>query len=80
MVRRKANEIDAAAGRLIQLVRKKKGLTGKELGKMIDVSFEQISFYENGKARMALSTFIDICTSLEQDPVDMLKALLREII
>lgn len=49
------NDLDIKVGLFFKKVRKEKKLSGRELAKIISVSQQQISRYENGKNSMSLS-------------------------
>lgn len=49
------NDLDIKVGLFFKKARKEKKLSGRELAKIISVSQQQISRYENGKNSMSLS-------------------------
>ena len=49
------NDLDIKVGSFFKRARKEKKLSGRELAKIISVSQQQISRYENGKNSMSLS-------------------------
>lgn len=49
------NDLDTKVGLFFKKARKEKKLSGRELAKIISVSQQQISRYENGKNSMSLS-------------------------
>lgn len=49
------NDLDTKVGFFFKKARKEKKLSGRELAKIISVSQQQISRYENGKNSMSLS-------------------------
>lgn len=49
------NDLDIKVGLFLKKARKEKKLSGRELAKIISVSQQQISRYENGKNSMSLS-------------------------
>ena len=55
-------------GPRIKELRKKKGLTQQELGKLINVTKVSISCYENGSRIPNLETFIDLVEVLDTTP------------
>ena len=52
-------------GRVIQCIRKERGLTQEQLAEKTDVAANSISRIERGLLIPALSTLIDICNALE---------------
>lgn len=55
-------------GSRIKELRKKKGLTQEELGKLINVTKVSISCYENGNRIPNLETFVDLIEVLDTTP------------
>ncbi|WP_205814049.1 helix-turn-helix domain-containing protein, partial [Morganella morganii] len=51
-------ELHAVIGQEIRILRKSKGITGHELGSIIQLSQQQISRYENGDSAIPLDTLI----------------------
>lgn len=52
-------------GQKIKQLRKEKGLTQKDLGKLIGMSYQQIGQYENGKRKPKTETLRKIANALE---------------
>ena len=59
------------AAHLIKL-RKKKGLSQRELSSRCDVDYGKISKLENNKANLTLTTLIELAEGLEVHPKDLL--------
>ena len=59
------------ATQLIKL-RKKKGLSQRELSSRCDVDYGKISKLENNKANLTLTTLIELAEGLEVHPRDLL--------
>ena len=59
------------ASQLIKL-RKKKGLSQRELSSRCDVDYGKISKLENNKANLTLTTLIELAEGLEVHPRDLL--------
>lgn len=65
-----AKEIEIGAK--LKVLRCQAGMTQRELGRAIGVSGTQILKYEQGKNRIAVSTFMGICDVLGASPMDFL--------
>jgi len=59
------------AAQLIKL-RKKRGLTQRELSSRCDVDYGKISKLENSKANLTLTTLIELAEGLEVHPRELL--------
>lgn len=57
----------------IILLCKQKGITGKELGVLLDLKFTPLTNWKNGKNKPTLEQFIKICEILEITPNDLLE-------
>lgn len=53
-------------------LRKKKGLSQRELSSRCDVDYGKISKLENNKANLTLTTLIELAEGLEVHPKDLL--------
>lgn len=62
-------------GSLIKTLRKKRGMSGVDLGVEIGISQQQISRYEIGKSIMPVSTFLDILSVLKISPIDFFEKI-----
>lgn len=54
-------------GEKIKLARKRAGLTQKELGEKLGITYQQIGQYENGKRQPKLETLNKIADALDAD-------------
>lgn len=64
---------DKYAGRMLQKYRKEAGYTLKQLAGNLQITFQQLQKYENGKNRMSISRLHDICYQLSRDPQEFFK-------
>ena len=64
--------IDALAGRCVQQLRCRRGLSRSALGAASGVTGQQIDKYERGLNRMSLSRFARIADALGTDPISLL--------
>jgi transcriptional regulator with XRE-family HTH domain len=53
-----------AIGKNLQSIRKRRGLTQKELGEKIGLTREAIASYEAGRSNLMITTLLDIATAL----------------
>lgn len=51
-------------GKNLQTVRKRRGLTQKELGEKIGLTREAVSSYEGGRSQLTVTTFLEIAAIL----------------
>jgi DNA-binding XRE family transcriptional regulator len=51
-------------GKNLQSIRKRRGLTQKELGEKIDLTREAVASYEVGRSQLMITTLLDICAVL----------------
>ncbi|MCW3111475.1 MAG: helix-turn-helix transcriptional regulator [Segetibacter sp.] len=56
----------------LTLLRKKKGLSQRELASRCDVDYGKISKLENNKANLTLTTLIELAEGLEVHPRDLI--------
>src|ERR1700742_82427 len=54
-MRQTGNHVDSLVGARIRIIRKHKKMSQSDLGKAIDVTFQQVQKYENGKNRVGAS-------------------------
>ena len=54
-------------GKKIYLLRKEKGVIQKELAKLLNVTFQQLQKYEEGRNRIPLDCLIKICNTYKVD-------------
>lgn len=59
------NSLTLAVGKQISVIRKRRGMTGRELGKKLNVSQQQISRYERGICQIDVATLIHMLYILE---------------
>ncbi|HEC8329734.1 TPA: helix-turn-helix transcriptional regulator [Providencia rettgeri] len=57
-------------GQFLRDARIKQSLSGKELGKLINVSQQQVSRYERGKTSISIETMDSILTILDKSWAD----------
>ncbi|MBZ9603436.1 helix-turn-helix domain-containing protein [Phyllobacterium chamaecytisi] len=67
-----AASIDKDLGAKLRVVRLAAGLSQSELGEFMGFSHSQVQKYEMGKNRMAVSTLVQFCKVLKQDPMAFL--------
>lgn len=60
------NEIDIHIGHIISTLRHKHGLSQKDLGKALGVTFQQIQKYEMGSSRVSAASLYIILKTLEE--------------
>jgi transcriptional regulator with XRE-family HTH domain len=72
---KKATADDFEIGRRIRDIRQTKGLSQSDLGRMVNLTFQQIQKYEKGANRAAASTLIRIAAALEVPILDLLPAV-----
>ena len=79
MANKEIDPIDTHVGKRLTLVRNLRGISQGELGKAVDVSFQQIQKYESGANRISASRLVRIATCMqvsvawffEQTPEDL---------
>lgn len=59
-------------GEKIRIIRKKNGLTQKQLGDKLGVSYQMIAQYENGKRNPKIDTIISIACALNVEMFDLM--------
>lgn len=57
-------QVNQQIGRLIRTLRRKHGITQKQLGEMLDVTYQQIQKYENGKSGISVGKLSIILKNL----------------
>lgn len=60
-----SNHIDAEIGLRMRRRRLVLGLSQTDLGKFLDVSFQQVQKYENGMNRISCASLVSICAALK---------------
>lgn len=65
-------------GETIRSARKAKGLTQRDLAKILDVKFNSISNWENDKHKPDVDTFEQLCRTLDISPNDVLETAYSE--
>lgn len=68
--------IDVEIGRRVHDARLRAGLTQRELGESIGLTFQQVQKYEKGQSRMAVSTLCRIAKALGVPPAALVGELL----
>lgn len=63
--------VDVAVGNRVRELRTRAGLSQSDLGKRLDVSFQQVQKYEKGVNRMGASRLIQICDALKVSIYDI---------
>lgn len=71
MKERDKKRLKKFAAQLVKL-RKKKGLSQRELSSRCDVDYGKISKLENNKANLTLTTLIELAEGLEVHPKELL--------
>jgi transcriptional regulator with XRE-family HTH domain len=71
MKKKDTKRLEKFAAQLIKL-RKKKGISQRELSSRCDVDYGKISKLENTKANLTLTTLIELAEGLEVHPRDLL--------
>ena len=71
MKEKDTKRLEKFAAHLIKL-RKKKGLSMRELAARCDVDYAKISKLENSKANLTLTTLIELAEGLEVHPKELL--------
>mgnify|MGYP006437149609 CR=1 FL=1 len=66
---------DAALGQVIRRRRTELGLTQAALAQRLGITFQQVQKYEYGRDRVAFSRFMQLCSGLEIDAAQMLRAV-----
>lgn len=61
----KADERDLVIGARLRSRRKLLGLSQRDLGNVIDITFQQIQKYENGKNKIGAAKLMDFCKVLQ---------------
>jgi transcriptional regulator with XRE-family HTH domain len=64
--------VDQIIGARIRILRKTLGISQAELGQALDVTFQQVQKYENGRNRVAGGTLLAIAEKLKTTPSDIL--------
>ena len=71
MARRRDLLIDKKIDSVIRMQRVKLKMSQSELGKALDVTFQQIQKHEHGKNAVASTRIADLCRALEMTPNDL---------
>lgn len=66
----KANELDYHIGQTVKRLRKLNGYSQQDLANMVNVTFQQIQKYENGKNRISASRLYEIMSEFNIQPSD----------
>lgn len=72
MKKRSTTPVDIEIGKRIRAARNGLGLTQADLGRAINVTFQQVQKYENGTNRVAASTLIAVAEALGAEVRDLL--------
>lgn len=62
------NEFDICVGRVMVMLRTRMGMTQRELGDKIGVTFQQIHKYESGQCRIGAALLNELCHIFEISP------------
>jgi transcriptional regulator with XRE-family HTH domain len=62
--------IDIIAGRNLQYLRKRAGVSQSQLGNAVGITFQQVQKYERGKNRMSMSRVYEFAKVLRVNPAD----------
>ena len=62
------NEFDICVGRVMVMLRARMGMTQRELGDKIGVTFQQIHKYESGQCRISAALLNELCHIFEISP------------
>lgn len=68
-------DINNIIGELLRDLRKRKGITEKELGKLFGVSQQQISRYENGVTNITVVTLAKLLCIFEYPLLDFIEKI-----
>ena len=60
-------------GNRIKQLRKEHGITQSELAESVNLSYQQIQKYENGKSSISVTRLVEICKALNTDISHFLK-------
>ena len=55
------NDIDFIIGQQLKKLRSEQGINGSQLGKILDISQQQVSRYENGVTTLSIDAIVTIC-------------------
>lgn len=61
----KADERDKLIGARLRARRKLLGMSQRDLGEVIDITFQQIQKYENGRNKVGAARLVDFCEALK---------------
>jgi transcriptional regulator with XRE-family HTH domain len=67
VTKKRSNEIDKHISSRLAEIRKKKGVTRKQLGEYIGITVQQIQKYENGKNRISSGNLLVLAKALGVD-------------
>jgi transcriptional regulator with XRE-family HTH domain len=62
----------AAMGKCLQSIRKRRGLTQKELGERVGLTREAVASYEAGRSHLMATTLVDMASTLRVSVGDIL--------
>lgn len=72
------HKLTTLAGSLLRQARKEKKITGKELAKLMGISQQQISRYENGITPLTLDLLYRFLSVLDQDCLIFMQKIFNE--
>jgi len=72
---RAATNVDIHIGKRLKSIRRQRDITQSQLGKMVDVSFQQIQKYEKGVNRISVSRLWKFCELLYVSPAYFFEGL-----
>lgn len=73
------DRIDVEIGRRIREARARAGLTQRELGDRIGVTFQQVQKYEGGRSRLAVAMLCRVADALQVTPPSLVSGLLGDL-
>lgn len=73
------DDVEVQIGRRIRALRKGAGLTQRELGERLGVSFQQVQRYERGQNRIHGSAILGVCATFRITPNELLSAPIEDL-
>lgn len=65
--------------RALRAIRKQKGLTQVDLAERLQQPQAFVSRFESGERRLDLSEFIWVATALRENPLELMKKVIRQV-
>ena len=78
IIRPEQNIVDIYVGRRLNVLRKKSGLSQRDLSERLGITFQQIQKYEKGLNRLPASRMLAVCMALDITPNDLFHDLLTK--